>query len=352
MSVATVVEAICGAALAVSWQATILSVIVVSLLIVFSRWLSPGWRFGLWALVLARLTLMGAPESAFSLFNYTGVKFPAELPEGFTNLAYFDNAAASGVSAEEVQYLLIRIIASIWAAGALGLGFQWARSYIRVRRCLRRADLVGDATILNALADAENAMDIRPDIRLLQSPVVRSPMLFGCAQPCLVIPERMVSRLSAKEWRLVFLHEMAHLKRRDVVTNVWISILQIVHWFNPVLQWVFDQIRMEREVATDALALKHARPGERRLYAQTILKFVEDPCEGFTSFGRQTVALIDRDEEILWRFKWIAAYRRVPAWGILGAALVLVLAFFGLTDPEFPKPVTPFSFECIRVLVR
>lgn len=353
MTLSIAIEEACGAILTISWQASILAIFVAVAQILFGKWLTPAWKFGLWSIVVARLTLVAGPESAFSFCNYTGVKFPAGgFPENYTHSDFMKAAGAAGMSPTEIQDMVIRLIASVWAAGVLGLAFQWFSSYLRVERKLRRAELVGSAEILNALADAERQLGMPPEVKLLQSELVKSPTLFGVSEPCLALPKRMVDRLSADEWRMVFLHEVAHLKRRDLVTNMWISALQIFHWFNPVLRWVFQQIRIDREVAADAMALAHVRRGEKKMYAKTLLKFVEDPCEGFHGVGSRGVALIDRDEEILWRFRMISRFKKPSPWAFWGIAPVIVFIVVGLTDAKFPKPVTPFSFECIRVLLR
>ena len=43
-----------------SWQASILAILILSVQVIFRKKLSPGWRYGLWFLLLARL-LMPVP---------------------------------------------------------------------------------------------------------------------------------------------------------------------------------------------------------------------------------------------------------------------------------------------------
>ena len=57
--------------LATSWQAGILAFLVVLAQTVFRRQLSPGWRYGLWLLVIVRLLLPETPPAAWSIFNPT-----------------------------------------------------------------------------------------------------------------------------------------------------------------------------------------------------------------------------------------------------------------------------------------
>ena len=81
MTLSLLIEEICGAILTISWQARILAIFVAIVQIFFGKWLTPTWKFALWGIVVARLTLVAGPESAFSFCNYTGVKFPESFPE-------------------------------------------------------------------------------------------------------------------------------------------------------------------------------------------------------------------------------------------------------------------------------
>src|SRR6266478_143388 len=53
-----------------SWQAAVLILLVLGLQRVFGRRLSPGWRYGLWLLVVIRLALPWTVPSPISLFNF------------------------------------------------------------------------------------------------------------------------------------------------------------------------------------------------------------------------------------------------------------------------------------------
>jgi len=61
------------------------------------------------------------------------------------------------------------------------------------------------------------------------------------------------------------LHELAHLKRWDLPLGCLVSLLQVLHWFNPILWYGFRRMRADREQACDAMALNRSRPGQLRL---------------------------------------------------------------------------------------
>ena len=90
---------------------------------------------------------------------------------------------------------------------------------------------------------------------LVETDAVDSPALFGLLRPKLLLPTGLIRRLDESELRHVFLHELAHLRRHDVLLNWLAALLQIIHWFNPMIWFGFARMRADREFACDALAL-------------------------------------------------------------------------------------------------
>ena len=54
--------------------------------------------------------------------------------------------------------------------------------------------------------------------------MLKTPALFGIWRPCLIVPAEMLRGLDRRELRLIFLHELIHLKNGDIAAN-WLMIL-------------------------------------------------------------------------------------------------------------------------------
>jgi beta-lactamase regulating signal transducer with metallopeptidase domain len=99
--------------------------------------------------------------------------------------------------------------------------------------------------------------------------------LFVCGlwRTRLVLPSRLMASLGAAERRQVILHELAHVKRHDLAWGWPVEIARIVYFFHPLVYWVAYQLRLERELACDQLAM--ARSGHTPAdYAQTLVQVV------------------------------------------------------------------------------
>jgi len=68
------------------------------------------------------------------------------------------------------------------------------------------------------------------------------PALFGFTHIKLLIPSRLAETLSPMEWRHIFMHELAHIRRRDVGLNWLMVMLHALHWFNPVIWLAFKRM--------------------------------------------------------------------------------------------------------------
>ena len=77
---------------------------------------------------------------------------------------------------------------------------------------------------------------------------------MACSVPIIVLPE------AAEEWsterrRSVLLHELAHVRRRDLLTNAIVQFACALYWFHPLIHLAARRVRIEAERACDALVV-------------------------------------------------------------------------------------------------
>lgn len=339
----------------------------------FRRHLNPQWRCALWLVVVARLLLPVSIGSPVSLMRWlpqppepvSYVSIPEQtipafkwFKAGSVNPGSPDLPSVTAVEAPRLQqnYIgdavpLLRedparvqigvVLFWTWLAGIVVLGANVLRVTTRLNRRFSRLPACSDPAVLALLQECANRMDLPRIPPVVESPDVTSPALHGFLRPRLLLPAGFARDFSPAEMRLVFLHELAHLKRRDLPLNWIVTGLQIVHWFNPLLWLGFARWRSDREIACDALALEAAGADQNQNYGRTILHLLERNGPRFAGSGM--VGILEDRQQLRRRLEMISSFVPGRRRSLLALALVGVLAAVGLTDAQPPVPVIPQS---------
>jgi beta-lactamase regulating signal transducer with metallopeptidase domain len=317
-----------------TWQASIAIVLVLALQWSLRKWLSPGWRHALWLIVVLRLALPLTWPTSVSVYNLmhfhsTAVPETPPVPPAASDeeTQSVSTRAPAGQTNHWRQYLVWA-----WLAGVLGLPSYLGLSTWRLGARVRRQRPLIDAWLLNLLEDCKQEMGLCTPITLIETPAVSSPSLFGFVRPRLLLPEGLASRFSPQELRYIFLHELSHLKRGDIVFN-WLAITPLMlHWFNPLVWFAVHRMRADGELACDHLALTHTRGAENQSYGRTILKLLEN----FTgpALGPGMVGILENKNEMKRRIDMIAKFRQTTRWPRVSAAAFAALALVTLTDAQ------------------
>ncbi|GAB3779452.1 M56 family metallopeptidase [Dyella agri] len=128
----------------------------------------------------------------------------------------------------------------------------------RLARRLRRAALPAtDTGLQTRCARQARSLALQRTPRVLVSPDITSPQVGGGWRPVVLWPAH--AALGAEESSLALAHELAHLKRGDLLLG-WIPALATrLFFFHPLLRWAMHEYALHREAACDALALAQQR---------------------------------------------------------------------------------------------
>jgi beta-lactamase regulating signal transducer with metallopeptidase domain len=295
-----------------SVAATIIAGIVLLVQLLFGRWLTPAWRHRLWWLVALRLLLPALPASAMSLWNFDpsdrirDVLARANAPRPDVDQPLLRMEPISSRPEVIVSYSAPPLlpshvaratatvvppsvhpsrpqwpvaIALFWAAVVLLLLTRLAAANVLLARRLRRAHSVTDPLLLGRFAECCRLAGVSPAPALMMTDAVRVPSAAGVWRHRVLLPPGLFERLSEQEQRSVLLHELAHVRCRDVASN-WIqALVRILHWFNPAIRLALARMKADREIARDAMVLRSIASdqssGAAEQYARTLLNLTE-----------------------------------------------------------------------------
>jgi beta-lactamase regulating signal transducer with metallopeptidase domain len=224
----------------------------------------PRWRVPMITLASSSGTVaalsddVSSPQMAARLFERLGNTASATAPAAET--------ARTPMTTATVPWSTVGIV--VWLGGTALLLGRLLLGLIAVKVLSRRTRSAVDARWLplaRRLAEDVGASNVT----FRRSARGSMPMACGLFRASVTLPE------DADAWpderlRIVLLHELAHVKRRDCLTHVLAQVACALYWFNP-LSWVAARrARAERERACDDLVLAAGTPGAD--YADQLLE--------------------------------------------------------------------------------
>ncbi|HEY0996253.1 MAG TPA: M56 family metallopeptidase [Gemmatimonadaceae bacterium] len=142
----------------------------------------------------------------------------------------------------------------VWIAVSLALLLSIAWSWLAVRRILRRAEPLDGREWRDLLYEVADRFGLDEPPALLCSHQVAMPFACGVVRPAIVLPGECEA-WSVERRRAVLLHELAHVRRRDLVGHTLARVACALYWFHPMVWSAAKALRNESERACDDMAL-------------------------------------------------------------------------------------------------
>lgn len=157
-----------------------------------------------------------------------------------------------------------------WAAGCVVLAGLRVRRRLALARVLARARPLTDGPAHEALARLRRSSRETPEVRLVSSQDATHLGIAGIVRPVLLVPDALARVLEPAEMEAILEHELAHIRRRDVLVDALQAGLACALWFFPVVWLLGRRLAVEGERACDEEVLKRA--GSPQVYLLALLK--------------------------------------------------------------------------------
>lgn len=110
---------------------------------------------------------------------------------------------------------------------------------------------------------------------------VSMPAVYGVFKPVILLPKK----LNGQDVSLILLHENMHILRKDNFRRLAAVAVACVHWFNPMAWVLLKSFLGDMELACDECVMRNLDKGQRREYAQELLKYSEEKNLMVSAFG-------------------------------------------------------------------
>jgi TonB family protein len=318
------------------WQGALISLLFAMLRSITTRAQS---RYVLACIAL--LAMLAAPLLTFGILA-GGKPLPAEpaavLP---VSAAASGNAvAATGwrVPAGGPWRQCLPWIVMIWLGGAIAFLIRLIGGWAVAARLRSVATRPAPAEWQETLDGLMRRIGVTRTVRLLVSPLVQVPAVIGWLRPVVLVPVGALTGLPSENVEALLAHELAHILRNDYLANLLQSVTEALLFYHPAVWWVSGQIRMERELCCDDIAV--TANGDAFKYARALAELESfRPAHVQTTVAANGGSLQNRISRLLDPARRVSHAPSGPAAAL--AVSVLLLAGVGaLTVHGAQEPVT------------
>ena len=278
--------------------------------------LSPRWQFSIWS-VLGLILLL--PAGYFGRYTLLNWPFFVETAKTLLTETYTLTLVYS-----PFPLLPLESPATVWdwlflmyLSGVGVMLLRYLMGYIRLRFVLRQGEPVKESVTkqLHSISDQYQL----PLCTAVEVPGLTSAFVCGLFSPLLALP----SETETDE--KVLLHELLHLKYRDIAWGILICLFRCIHWCNPLLWYCADQAGNDLETLCDQRVLERLKGEERREYGRILLSMANEKYARVPG----TSSMANGGKNIRRRIESIVRFKKYPA----GMALVSVCAALVLATP-------------------
>lgn len=237
----------------------------------------------------------------------------------------------------------------LWLIGVGWNVMDLAQEWRAVRRLRRRSQLLEgwqdgrlegtlslpsfhSSTLPIGLRELCEQFNLRRAPRMLASVETESPIVTGVLSPAIVLPSSLLAHCTHNELRLMLAHELAHLKRGDLLWN-WLPMLaHVLFFFHPLEFLAKREWKQAHECACDEMALLTTKVTVTD-YGKVLLKVVgsDTVARPTSSRGLLAVGVVESFQALKHRLLVMEHIREVSRAKLrLTAVVVAALALTGV----------------------
>lgn len=172
-----------------------------------------------------------------------------------------------------------------------------------------------------------NALNLKSNIKIIQSDKITHPFVFGINHKILAIPNKTYT---SQEVYYILKHELNHILHKDSLKKLLLEIINIAYWWNPFVNKIIHEIHKLMEINCDLTTVQVFTDDEKIDYLTLLLnesRSLQYAKENFCLFALSTSSkplLKLRFEAVLFKQHSISRFLRLT----LNLLILLVLSIY------------------------
>ncbi len=232
----------------------------------------PRFRYG--AACAALLGLLALPV-ATALLLHSGdlASTVGGVPSGVGEPEAKTSSSVVGTSwvASQLRSIVPWIVLG-WIGGVLISAGRVVTGMYQTQR-LRRSGSAAPTHWQDRLTTLARQIGLDWAVALRESSRVSVPTVVGWWRPILLVPAGFLSGLPPAQVEAVLLHELAHIRRHDVLVARLQAVCETLLFFHPATWWISRRVRRSREACCDQVVVN--TDTTRTDYARALLGLAE-----------------------------------------------------------------------------
>jgi len=240
------------------------------------------------------------------------------------------------------------LVVLIWFIIFLGRFVQLLSALVYAQRIRYYQISAAPAEWHQRLQELLRKVRITRPVLLLESTLIKVPVVVGFLKPAILVPVGMLAHISPDQVESILLHELAHIRRQDYLFNLVQNVVDTLFFFNPAMIWISSLIRTERENCCDDIAIRETRSRRRLIEALVSFHEYEQTAGGYAlSFAAKENQVVRRVKRIVHKKNHsLNAGERVL---LTTGLLILCAAFVTIKSSRVDAPVkAPHSASVVK----
>lgn len=296
----------------------------------------------MWLIVIARLLLPFSLESSVmdnwfqtitnnawqNEVTITAPEMPSSIAEVEGQELNTEQADADRFALENWTFVFSEILQFVWVVWLFVASMLFIRkitiyqSFIKYVRA-GCAEVV-DIKYLEQLGHIIESNKLRGTVELSVNNLVSSPLIIGFFHPQIILPSIC---LTDTDFRNIMQHELTHYQRGDMFYKWLVQFTICLHWFNPLIFQIGDEINRVCELSCDEAVIKKLDNKKKRSYGDTLLNVVS--ATGTYKDSISSVTLNENKKLMKERLEEIMKFKGMDKWMLLVATAFSICLFAG-----------------------
>lgn len=259
-----------------------LALVIITLLFIrgiFGKWMSARHKYYLWLILIIKVVVPFTPNwNEYNYMNWFSKSLVTnsntvidKVGNKYNSISLIDNTKDYAMSVNIYSFIFI----SWLMICAIILGFILINSF-RFKTRIIKSGFKPDNKLKIIIETCRKQLKMKNNkVNSLIIEGGHGAFVVGTVKTYMIISQGICDEFNDEEIRYVLLHEMVHIKRKDIMIKFIMIVFCCIYWYNPFI-WLARAIMMnDMELSCDEKILSSLNKNEIHGYGKTIIKVLE-----------------------------------------------------------------------------